>query len=277
MRKLEKYAKQFLIENPLLKFKKFNTNVTPIEDIRILLKLLYPLSCDIPLIRLGAQNDGGYLIPDDLVGISACFSPGVSSISDFEKDCANLGIEVFLADRSVNGPAVKDKSFHFTKKFIGSFSNEEFMRIDDWVLSSLPNNSDDLMLQMDIESFEYETIISMSEEIQKRFRIMVIEFHQLDQLWNRPFSTLAIRAFKKLLQTHKCVHIHPNNIANTQTLNGIEIVTTMEFTFFRKDRIQNERLRNVFPHSLDADNCTKYPSKILSKDWYQINQSMLIE
>jgi len=271
MRKIEKYIKHFLAEKPALKFKKIITNLTPAEDIKALLKLLYPVSCDIPLIRLGSSNDGGYLIPDDLVGISACFSPGVSSMSDFEKDCANLGLKVFLADRSVDGPAIKDRSFHFTKKFIGSFSNEEFMRIDDWVLSCLPNNSGDLILQMDIESFEYETIISMSEEIQKRFRIMVIEFHQLDQLWNRPFSTLAIRAFKKLLQTHKCVHIHPNNIANTQTINGIEIVTTMEFTFFRKDRIQNERFRNVFPHSLDADNCTKHSSKILAKDWYQIN------
>lgn len=102
------------------------------------------------------------MIPNDLVGISACFSPGVSSISDFEKDCANLGLKVFLADRSVDGPAIKDRPFHFTKKFIGSFSNEEFMRIDDWVLSCLPNNSGDLILQMDIESFEYETIISMS-------------------------------------------------------------------------------------------------------------------
>ena len=100
---------------------------------------------------------------------------------------------------------------------------------------------------------------------------MVIEFHQLDQLWNRPFSTLAIRAFKKLLQTHKCVHIHPNNIANTQTINDIEIITTMEFTFFRKDRIQNERFTKVFPHPLDADNCTKYPSKILPKDWYKVD------
>lgn len=45
-------------------------------------KTLVPDSKD--LIRLGPNGDGGYLVPDDLTGIEACFSPGVCATSEFE-------------------------------------------------------------------------------------------------------------------------------------------------------------------------------------------------
>ncbi len=269
IRKFERYVKKIMVEKPASKFQKFLTNMTELKDIQSLLQLLYPVSCNKSLIRFGPYGDGGYLIPNDLNGIEACFSPGVSSISGFEKECANRNIKVFLADKSVDNPAEIDDLFHFTKKFIGSFSNNDFMTIDYWVNSSLPNNTSDLILQMDIESFEYETLLSMSEDVISRFRIMVIEFHNLDQLWNKPFFSIAKRAFEKILQTHDCVHIHPNNIANIQTINNIEIITTMEFTFLRKDRVKNAQFVINFPHPLDSDNCPTRPTKILSAHWYQ--------
>ncbi len=57
------------------------------NEVRELINKLRPISCDKTLIRLGPKGDGGYLVPDDLEGIVACFSPGVGSISKFEKDC----------------------------------------------------------------------------------------------------------------------------------------------------------------------------------------------
>jgi len=46
---------------------------------------LRPYTTDKELIRLGAEKDGGYLIPNDLAGIEACFSPGVGNEFNFEK------------------------------------------------------------------------------------------------------------------------------------------------------------------------------------------------
>jgi len=37
------------------------------------LKRLHPYDADKPLIRVGGDGDGGYLIPDDLEGIKYCF------------------------------------------------------------------------------------------------------------------------------------------------------------------------------------------------------------
>ncbi len=62
----------------------------------------------------------------------------------------------------------------------------------------------ELLLQIDTEGYEYETFLGMSDELARRFRIIAAEFHDLDQLWNRPFFRLASRAFDKILQTHSC-------------------------------------------------------------------------
>ena len=150
----------------------FTIDSTPRSNVLSLIESLYPVGVGSPLIRLGPKNgDGGYLIPDDLEGITACFSPGVSNVSGFEKDCAELGMRVFMADHSVNAPAEHHENFHFIKKFVGGTTFGKYITLDDWVRETLPNGASDLMLQMDIEGQEYETLFSISDKLMRRFRI----------------------------------------------------------------------------------------------------------
>lgn len=230
--------------------------------LRSLLRSLYPISTDKTLVRFGPCGDGGYLIPDDLAGIQACFSPGVSLISGFEMDCANRGINVFLADRSVDCPAEQHDLFHFSKTFIGGTTRDDFVSLDDWVTNSVSDESCDLMMQMDIEGYEYEVINHTTNKTLERFRIIVIEFHGLDSL-----GIGKIRAFKKILRTHSCLHIHPNNCCGSIQLRNLVIPRVMEFTFLRKDRISTGEFQGVFPHALDFDN-TPNPSIVLPECWY---------
>ena len=245
----------------------FPTRTTDRDELQSLFKRLYPISCDKELIRLGPKTDGGYLVPDDLEGIETCFSPGVSFVSGFEKECAELGMKVFLADKSVEGPAEKHELFCFTKKFIGATSNDNFMTIDNWVSSSIPGVNSDLLLQIDIEGYEYEVFLSASDSLMQRFRIIVAEFHQLPQLWNKPFYKLARSAFDKILQTHTCVHIHPNNCCGSHQKGGFTIPQIMEFTFLRNDRIVNSSYQKSFPNPLDYDS-TDNPTLPLPECWY---------
>ena len=238
-----------------------------------LLKSLYPIQTEIELIRLGPEGDGGYLIPDDLKGIEACFSPGVDRISDFELDCVQkYNMKIFLADKSVERPNLNlaDTEYDFIKKFIGCTTNEDFITLDDWVDSSHVSEDTDLMLQMDIEGSEYHSIINLSHSLVKRFRIMVIEFHSLHHLWDPHFFETAKTVFDKILETHLCVHIHPNNCCGIDDKFGIEIPRAAEFTFLRKDRAKNNSYAKQFPHRLDYDN-TQNPSIALSTDWYKSN------
>ncbi len=241
----------------------FATYQTEKQHVEQLLQGIFPVCTGKPLIRLGPQGDGGYLVPDDLSGIEALFSPGVSFVSGFEKDCAERGMSVFLADASVEQPVDTHEKFHFTKKFIGSTNNEEFMTIDDWVVSSIPNQTCELMLQIDIEGHEYETFFNMSDRLLRRLRIIVVEFHSFDQVWNRAFFGIIRSVFGKILQTHRVVHLHPNNREVHVHRKGLTIPPLIEVTFLRKDRLpENTVYAKTFPHPLDSDN-TDYPSVVL--------------
>ena len=244
-------------------------DLTEDSQIRSLMTSLHPITCEKKLIRLGSALDGGYLVPDDFVGIEHCFSPGVAYASDLEYACAERGMGVFMADKSVDQPAVQHERFHFTKKYIGVTTNDKFMTLDDWVASSVADRESELFLQIDIEGFEYEVFLAASDRLMRRFRIIVAEFHRFDHLWAKPFFKIASRAFEKILQTHSCVHVHPNNGRGSIRRADIEMPLNMEFTFLRKDRIQNFDYAKKFPHPLDSDNVVGKPSLILPPCWYR--------
>jgi hypothetical protein len=107
-----------------------------------------PKTTNYPLIRIGGNTDGGYLVPDDMEGIDACFSPGVSDVADFENDLAKRGIRCFLADYSVEEPPLKNKLFEFDKKYLGTKNNEIFMTLESWIKLKAPS-AKDAILQMD--------------------------------------------------------------------------------------------------------------------------------
>jgi len=235
--------------------------------IRQLLRELRPIDAGIDLVRVGPAGDGGYLVPDDLEGIRYVFSPGVSTESGFEAKLADRGLPVFLADASVDGPAQAHPRFVFDKKFVGSLTNERYMTLDDWHTAKLAGDTSELLLQMDIEGGEYETLLAASPALLTRFRIVIIEFHWLPELWGAAFFAVASCVFRKLLQTHSVVHIHPNNCCGSVTSAGIEIPRIAEFTLLRNDRARTRTYRTNFPHPLDRPNVAKAPLN-LPACWY---------
>jgi hypothetical protein len=228
---------------------------------------------DKKLIRIGPDKDGGYLLPDDLEDIKYCFSPGVANCSDFELDMATRGMQVFLADRSVDGPAAEDSRFHFIKKYVASTTSQGdgLITLDDWytsVLGPVSDSAPEAVLQMDIEGSEYEVLHNLSDSLQNRFRIIIIEFHRLHQLVDRFSFGWMSQALRKLLRTHTVVHIHPNNIKQRVLhYGGLKVPDLMEITFLRNDRFQIIDRPLVFPHPLDRRCVLTEPELVLPECW----------
>jgi hypothetical protein len=232
------------------------------------LKSLAPVAISQPLVRIGGRDDGGYLLPDDLADIRVAISPGVSTEVGFDLDMAQRGIDVLMADASVNGPPVDNLHFHFQPKFVNVFENGTNTRLDSLCKSKAMEKGGDRILQMDVEGSEYHVLLDLSDEALRSFRIMVIEFHDLDRIFSK-FSLRIIQAtFLKLLRYHHVVHIHPNNVARPTKRGDIEISPVMEFTFYRKDRAKIEPDRTLeFPHPHDRDNVANLPSIVLPPCW----------
>jgi len=244
------------------------SRATKTEDLTGLIKKLHPLDCGIDLIRIGSKGDGGYLIPDDLEGIEYCFSPGVSDLADFENQLADMKIKSFMADYSVTSPPINRPEFTFDRKFLGSSDRDPYFTLATWKEQHLGDYKGDLLLQMDIEGYEYEVILSTPQALLDQFRILVIEFHELDKLFDAFVFNMFSDCFEKLLESFYVVHIHPNNCTEVVRRGEIEVVRTMEFTFLNKRRAVKVVPQTKFPRRLDADCCPKQGHVDLPKCWY---------
>lgn len=264
MRNLEKKIKAWLRNKDIYFGKK-----TSINQLNEFFCNIRPISSKYELIRLGEKSDGGYLIPNDLEGISACFSPGVSAEAHLEEELARRGVKSFMADYSVDASPIQNPLFDFEKKYIGLKPTDTHMTLEDWVNKKVGVSNTDMILQMDIEGEEYDVIFDTSNETFKRFRIIVIEFHKLDILLDKYGYQIVNTAFNKLLKNFRIVHIHPNNAVTPIHYRGYEFPPFMEFTFLRKDRIQDWSYTESFPHPLDSVNVPSKPDFPLPKCWYQ--------
>jgi hypothetical protein len=260
---VENYLKSFL-----LKKNKKICRTTNGFLIKSFISSLKPVTTNHNLIRVGGDMDGGYLIPDDLHNINTCFSPGVSKVANFELELASRGIKCFLADYSVETPPVQNELFDFEKKYLGITEDPIYITLENWVERKAPNQSD-LILQMDIEGAEYGVIYDTSRETLRKFRILVIEFHELDAIIVKVGFDLINLTFSKLLKDFEIVHIHPNNTAKPKKYIGLEIPPTMEFTFLRKDRIFSRQPTQTFPHKLDRPSDPHNENYPLPRCWYE--------
>lgn len=242
--------------------------MVPISRLQALASKIRPLATNLNLIRIGADEDGGYLIPDDLQGISACYSPGVDQIASFETALLNLGIPSHMADLSVAGPPEGTVAASFTKKFIGANNNNDYITIDKWVSSTDGGDGkSDLILQMDIEGGEYESILSTPDSVLNRFRIMAIEFHNIETWGQSHFLSLVEATFEKLLSLFYVVHNHPNNAMGIVDMNGFLAPRLFELTLIRKDRVKVVLGFAGLPHALDRRNLDGLPDIFFPEAW----------
>ncbi|MEN9528988.1 MAG: hypothetical protein RI932_861 [Pseudomonadota bacterium] len=70
-----------------------------------------------------------------------------------------------------------------------------------------------------------------------------------------------------MLATHRCVHIHPNNVSGVLKFRDLEVPDVMEFTFARRELIRENEFVDVFPHQFDSPNLSG-AELVLPRCWY---------
>ena len=253
------------------KAKSVARRVTPSSRaaVREFLTLLTPWDSGIPLVRVGGDGDGGYLLPDDLSDIASLFSPGVSHKWDFEKHVAyEYGITSYMIDGSVDAPANLTSMQNFQRLWLGPKSRGDVISLADWVAAERPDADGDLLLQMDIEGSEYQVLAKTPLETLRRFRIVVVEFHGLDWMNISPVLKYRIMpALRKVAVDFEVVHVHPNNCCGVTLVNGTPVPKVLEVTYLRRDRMRQNNVRAHLPNHLDRDCVPGLPPLNLPSMW----------
>lgn len=215
-------------------------------------RLLKPFACD-GLIRLGKENDGGYLVNNlDVIKSDMLLSFGVGTDISFEEAFNSLKkVRIDAYDNSVEG-AFSETGFHrHIQKHVSTEDTDTTANIAT-ILAAVPMNT---FLKCDIEGGEYAIL---DDIIRYSYKLTgaVFEFHDLANGQN-----LGLLAdFMTKLQM-RLIHTHVNNYGYYNSPQGI-IPTVIEVSFTSSNNVTLEDV--TLPHELDSPNNPQAPECKLS-------------
>lgn len=236
---------------------------------KLALSYLTPWSGGPSLVRVGGEFDGGYLVPDDFLGVCTLLSPGVAATWEFERELGDLfGIRSEMIDGSVDAPPGLTDLQKFQRKWLTTKNGTDRLTLDAWVRQSREDASGDLALQMDIEGAEFKVLRSCSLETLRHFRWAVVEFHGLERMASSlMLSTNILPALRRMDQVFHPVHIHPNNCCGLVNIRGLTVPKVLEVTYLRRDRFEDGAPTGAYPHPLDRSCVADQPPLELPHGW----------
>tara|TARA_A100001015_G_scaffold316561_1_gene431173 strand:+ start:321 stop:1049 length:729 start_codon:yes stop_codon:yes gene_type:complete len=206
-------------------------------------------------IRLGSENDGGYVIME-LDDYDYLLSGGVGGDINYEKAFTNkynVKCSVFDGtDDTAYNLCKNEENIEFVKKNIGFQENNKTTN-----LKYIINRYNNIFLKLDIEGAEWPFLNSLNNQELQKFKQITMEFHF-------PHTINHWKLLYKLTQTHYLIHYHANNnnhllyssYHNFNTQQHINIPAVFECTYIRKNCLDNQPpLNNIsLPTNLDKRN-----------------------
>ena len=226
-------------------------------EMRATLALISPVAVlNKPKRRVGGPNDGGYVMLDDLDGIGVCYSLGVGPDVSWDLEMAERGALVLQYDHTVeNAPAMHPNFRHFK---IGITHDDslapEMKRLDTLLHENGHADRDDMLLKIDIEGYEWDSLEVLHTSTFANFRQIVAEFHGMRMLEIESFRQRAHRLFSTIRRTHEVIHVHGNNFAGMSVVKGIPIADCIELTFANRKYHSFVPCHERFPGNLDSPN-----------------------
>ncbi|MDR2105338.1 MAG: hypothetical protein LBP51_06250 [Deferribacteraceae bacterium] len=233
-------------------------------------------------VRIGGNSDGAYVMLEPKRG-GIAYSIGVGDVVRWDVEMSELGYQVFQYDGTLDSPPIVD---HPLIKFHGYNIFAEKLKSNERTLSEIINenvHADEvgMILQMDIETAEWELFEKLDEHILQQFEQILVEFHNISPK-SKDFIQ-QIEVFEKLNKTHQVIHIHGNNLGDLHFVwrGGVRsiaclscIPASLEITYVRRDDSINFIPEDsFFPTELDRANNPRRPDMVLGY-WGEYNDTL---
>ena len=191
---------------------------------------------DYELIRLGRNNDGGYIMLDDFSSDDKiAYSFGISRDVSWDKAMASRGYDVFMYDHTIDSLPEENERFHWFKLGISdsSTNDERLKTLECLIGQNHHEGKQNMILKMDVEGAEWGFLENVKPETLNRFSQILFEFHGM----NEPrFYGRIPNILRKLNQTHKLIHIHGQNAGYYICTGGKTFCNQIEVSYVRSDR-----------------------------------------
>lgn len=191
-------------------------------------------------ILFGEKHDGCYVLLDDLSNIKIAYSFGISSNVIFDKILADKGIDIYMYDHTINSLPYNNSRFHWKK--IGlcgkKTKNKKLKNLEELIEENGHSNENNMILKIDIEHWEWESIIDLKEDTLKQFKYIAIEYHFKDEK-NFKNENIYYKVLKKISRTHQSFYARCNeNRSKKINFGNNRICHILEVSYIiRKDNI----------------------------------------
>jgi hypothetical protein len=224
-------------------------------------RLLRPFTANgIAKIRIGHDEDGGYVVLDDFARVGYALSFGVGQEVSWDLDLANRGIHVHQFDHTIDREPSAHEYIHFHRKKLAAMhqGNDEDLR-------SAQRYGDHSMciIKIDIEGDEWVVLESVKAGDFSKVTQLICEFHDFNRVDDDAWYHRAIAVLEMLTKTFAVVHVHGNNNAPMQTLGNVAFPEILEVTFAQRNYFTFSESNELFPTSLDRPNRPDLPDIIL--------------
>lgn len=214
-----------------------NLDRTKLELMHASLKSAFTLR-ESSLVRVGSENDGGYLMLPPFTENAKVISLGIANNIDFEIELIDRGFtrDIFCFDGSISNLPVDRQGLHFESKYIKVTTGNNFR-----TLSSIMQSIDtqELILKIDIEGDEWEVLDNLSDLELCKFSQIIGEFHGFASIRENYELEKKISLLNRLSLNFFLLNSHPNNWSTFKIIKGIPIVDVLEMTFVNKRIIGN--------------------------------------
>ncbi len=203
------------------------------------------------LVRIGRNNDGGYIMPDDFGhDDKIAYSFGINTDVSWDKWMASRGYDIFMYDHTINGLPEENPRFHWSRLGIADSKNhaDDLRTLDELIKANHHEDKHNMILKMDVEKAEWGFFEIVSSETLSRFSQILIEFHGIN---DPKCQSKILPALRKLNLTHKLVHIHGQNVGYYVSLGEQIFCDQIEVSYVRRDK-----------YSLDEDYDVNLPLNI---------------
>ena len=230
-------------------------------EVQEVMELLRPRSIGTQAkIRVGAQQDGGYVVPDFARQSNLLISIGIGNEISFDTEFSNWGAQVFQFDHTIPQPPAAHPNMHFQRKGWGAEETGELLRFEQIIACADWTGAVHPVLKFDVEGAEWNGLLAADRDDIGRFEIIVGEFHNLEGIGRRTIYALIRRALEKLCEQHQPIHMHGNNNSCVYSVHGVHVPSVIELTFLRKDcGVFPEYSDEPIPGALDCPNNRIFP------------------